>query len=170
MKANMKNGLEPIIDKNSKILILGSLPGDQSILNQKYYDNKVNHFWKLLSFVFENKFIDFNDYAEKIIFLKKHNIALWDVIKCANRDGSLDSNIVNEEYNDIKSLLDNSNIKSIYVNGRKAESSFKKYLKLNAFKIDYKYLPSSSSLNAKYNVNAKALEWQNVILNSKEVL
>lgn len=159
----MKKGLDPIFENSSEILILGSLPGDRSILNQKYYDNQTNHFWKLISYVFENKFIDFKNYDEKIGFLKKHNIALWDVIKCANREGSLDSNIINEEYNDLKSLLDNSNIKYIYVNGRKAENSFKKYLKVNNLEIDYQYLPSSSSANARYNIDAKAREWKKVI-------
>ncbi|MBE6148585.1 MAG: DNA-deoxyinosine glycosylase [Firmicutes bacterium] len=160
---NIKKGLEPIVENKSKILILGSLPGDQSILNQRYYDNKNNHFWKLISFVFENKFIEFEDYSQKIAFLKRHNIALWDVIKCANRIGSLDSNIANEEYNDLKSLLDNYSIKYIYVNGRKAEDSFKKYLKMNNLDLNYKYLPSSSSLNAKYSLNEKAFEWRKII-------
>lgn len=160
---NKKKGLNPIIEKGAKILILGSLPGDQSILNQKYYDNKNNHFWKLLSFVFEKRFIEFENYDEKIKFLKRHNIALWDVIKCANRDGSLDSNISNEEYNDLKTFLETFHIKHIYVNGRKAEDCFKKYLKMNNLDLNYKYLPSSSSLNAKYSLNEKAKEWQRII-------
>ena len=159
----MKNGLEPIFEKDSKILILGSLPGDISILNQKYYDNKNNHFWKLISFVYEDKFIEFQIYDEKIKLLKKHKIALWDVIKCANRKGSLDSNIVNEEYNDVKSLLDQSNIKFIYVNGRKAEDSLKKYMKIKSTHIKYKYLPSSSSLNAMYSLDEKAKIWKKII-------
>ncbi|MBE6156074.1 MAG: DNA-deoxyinosine glycosylase [Firmicutes bacterium] len=162
----MKKGLKPIIDKNSRTLILGSLPGNQSILNQKYYDNKTNHFWKLISFVFENRYIDFIDYNDKLKFLEKHHIALWDVIKCADREGSLDSNIKNEEYNDLKNLLTNSHIKRIYVNGRKAENSLKKYLKINNLKIDYKYLPSSSSLNAKYSVSEKAKEWKKIMINT----
>lgn len=160
---NMKQGLDPIIEKDSKILILGSLPGDQSILNQKYYDNKTNHFWKLISFVFEDKFIEFENYEAKKEFLKRHNIALWDVIKCARRQGSLDSNISNEEYNDLKSLIDSSNIKCIYVNGRKAEESLKKYLKIHNLTWNYKYLPSSSSLNAMLNLESKAHKWKEII-------
>lgn len=159
----MKNGLKPIINKNSKILILGSLPGEISLQNKRYYDNKTNHFWKLLSYVFEDIFIEFNNYDEKIEFLKKHNIALWDVIKCANREGSLDSNIKNEEYNDLYSLIDKYNIINIYVNGRKAESSLKKYLKINNIKLKYNYLPSSSSLNAKLTLIEKAKVWKSII-------
>lgn len=160
----MKYGLKPIINDDSKILILGSLPGEKSLENQKYYDNKNNHFWKLLSYVFAGEYIEFNDYEEKIDFLNKHHIALWDVIKRANREGSLDSDIKNEEYNDLSSLLNNYNIKEVYVNGRKAENSLKKYMKHNNVNIDYKYLPSSSSLNAKLSILEKAKEWKKIMI------
>lgn len=51
----MVNGLKPIYDNNSKILILGSLPSEKSIKNQEYYNNPTNHFWKNISNIFENK-------------------------------------------------------------------------------------------------------------------
>lgn len=159
----MDKGLKPIIENNSKILILGSLPSKQSIRNQRYYDNKSNQFWKLISSVFENKCIDFQNYDEKISFLKKHNIALWDVLKKAQRYGSLDNNIKNEKYNDLKTLLTNSNINDIYVNGRKAERSLKKYTKDNSLNIEYKYLPSSSNLNTTYNFETKNIIWKQTI-------
>lgn len=159
----MKTGLEPIVNKDSKILILGSLPGEISLKNQKYYDNKNNQFWKLLSYVFEDKFIEFDDYEEKIKFLKNHKIALWDVIKCANREGSLDTNIKNEEYNDLYSLITKYKIINIYVNGRKAESSLKKYLKIKNIELNYHYLPSSSSLNAKLSIIDKSKVWKSII-------
>lgn len=159
----MKTGLEPIVNKDSKILILGSLPGEISLKNQKYYDNKNNQFWKLLSYVFEDKIIEFDDYEEKIKFLNNHKIALWDVIKCANRKGSLDTNIKNEEYNDLYSLITKYKIINIYVNGRKAESSLKKYLKIKNIELNYHYLPSSSSLNAKLSIIDKSKVWKSII-------
>ena len=159
----MKTGLEPIVNKDSKILILGSLPGEISLKNQKYYDNKNNQFWILLSYVFEDKFIEFDDYEEKIKFLNNHKIALWDVIKCANREGSLDSNIKNEEYNDLYSLITKYKIINIYVNGRKAESSLKKYLKIKNIELNYHYLPSSSSLNAKLSIIDKSKVWKSIV-------
>ena len=159
----MKEGLKPICEKDSKILILGSLPGEESIKNQRYYDNKFNHFWKLLSFVFEDKYIDFNNYEEKISFLQKHKIALWDVIKCADREGSLDNNIKNEEYNDLDFVFNNSSIDCVYVNGRKAEASLKKYMELKEITIIYKYLPSSSALNTKHTALEKSKLWKKII-------
>ena len=93
----MKKGLEPIIFDDSEILILGSLPSDMSIQNEKYYDNPRNQFWDIISYVFENDSIVFESYEQKVQFLKKHKVALWEVMKCADRDGSLDSNIFNEQ-------------------------------------------------------------------------
>ena len=159
----MKKGLSPIIDELSEILILGSLPGDESIKNQKYYDNSRNQFWKIISYVFANRYIDFKNYDEKITFLKEHHVALWDVIESTDREGSLDNKIKNEKYNDLSSLLSKYNIKSIYVNGGKAEISLKKYIKLNKLDIEFVCLPSSSSLNTKLDTLGKAKVWKKEI-------
>ena len=155
----MKNGLEPIVFNDSKVLILGSLPSDKSIENKKYYDNNRNQFWNILSFVFEGESIQFNSYEQKIEFLKKHHIALWDVIKCAKRKGSLDINISDEEFNDILGLIEKYNIKYVFVNGQKAAKSFRKYLWMNKCNKDYVCLPSSSSANTFYNLNEKKYLW-----------
>ena len=157
----MKNGLEPIYDKNSKILILGSLPSEQSIKKQEYYGNPTNQFWKILSAVFEDKILTFNDYNEKKNFLKKHHIALWDVIKCAQRKGSLDVNIKNETYNDLKTFVTKCEIKHIFVNGNKAKTALEKYLKENNISnVKFSYLTSSSSANAKYSLEDKINMWK----------
>lgn len=159
----MVNGLKPIYDNNSKILILGSLPSEKSIKNQEYYNNPTNHFWKIISNIFENKTINFSSYKEKIIFLEKHNIALWDVISNANRIGSLDKNIKNEEYNDLAAFIRNNKIENVYVNGTKAEKSFKKYLNIKNINIKYELLPSSSAANTRYNLEDKINIWKEKI-------
>ena len=156
----MKNGLKAIYDENSNILILGSLPSEKSIMNQEYYNNSTNHFWKILSYVFEKKIINFNNYDEKLIFLKKHHIALWDVIKCAEREGSLDKNIKNEIYNDLISFITCNKIKRIFVNGTKAKSAFEKYLKINKINMKYEVLTSSSSANSRYSLKEKIKQWE----------
>ena len=158
----MKKGLEPIIFDDSEILILGSLPSDMSIQNEKYYDNPRNQFWDIISYVFEES-MEFETYEHKVEFLKKHRVALWDVIKCADRDGSLDSNIINEEYNDIISLIKKYNIKSVFINGKTATDSFRKYLWLNKQKVNYVQLPSSSSANTRYRLEYKKYLWKSHI-------
>ena len=158
---NIKKGLEPIISINSKILILGSLPSDKSITANEYYGNKNNQFWDIISLIFENKKINFNNYNEKIQFLNKYNIALWDVYCLAERKGSLDTDIKNGKFNNIEDLLIKySNIKTILTNGRTSEKGFKKYVKNNEINCDYKYVPSSSSANTKYSLWEKVECWK----------
>ena len=159
----MTTGLEPIYDKNSKILILGSLPGVSSIKNKEYYYSPANHFWTILKSIYKEDII-FNSYNDKLDFLKRHNIAVWDVIKCADREGSLDSKIKNEVYNDLISLIKNSNIQKIFINGQKAEKSLKKYMKENNVIISYELLPSSSLVNTKYSLNEKIDIWRKKML------
>ncbi len=154
--------LEPIVDSNSKILILGSLASVKSIKKQEYYGNSQNHFWKIMSYVFNDK-IDYDNYESKLSFLKRNHIALWDVISNAERKGSLDISIKKEKYNDLYNFINDNGIKLVYVNGNKAEESLKKYMKLNGVEIIYKKLPSSSSANTMYSLEDKKIEWKKLI-------
>lgn len=82
---------QPIIDKSSKVLILGSVPGVQSLQEQRYYANPKNQFWRIVYAIF-NTSLDTN-YEDRISFIRYKGIALWDVIESCNRYGSLDLNI-----------------------------------------------------------------------------
>ncbi len=161
---NIKKSFEPIVNENSKILILGSLPSDKSIVASEYYGNKTNQFWNIISLVFEKQQINFKNYNEKINFLEKHNIGLWDIYCLAERKGSLDTNIKNGKFNDIEGLLNRyTNIQTILVNGKKAEEAFKRYMKNENIYYKYNYVPSSSSANTKYTVLEKVDFWKNAI-------
>lgn len=137
--------LKPVIGPKPKVLILGSMPGKQSLVKQQYYGNPRNHFWPIMSRLL-NKDLTVFSYEDKIEYLKKHGIALWDVIATCEREGSLDSAIRHEKSNDIKTLLEHeSSIAWIGLNGTKAYQSFEKYIKHAAFKpVPYKKLPSTS--------------------------
>ena len=125
-----KSGLQPVIGDNARVLILGSLPGDESIRKQEYYGNPRNRFWDVMSGVLGE--VAPTQYPRKVEYLKRHGIALWDIFHSAERDGSLDANISKEEFNDIEGLIfDNPSIKLIVTNGGKAEKSFVKYLRRN---------------------------------------
>ena len=161
----LKNSFEPIIDKNSKILILGSLPSDKSIEKSEYYGNKTNQFWNIISVCFIDQKINFNNYDEKISFLLKHHIALWDIYSKANRKGSLDSNIQNGYFNDIIKLLKlYPNITKIITNGRASQKGLEKYYKINNFSFPYEYVTSSSMLNASFSLEEKINVWKKAIL------
>lgn len=161
----LKNSFKPIIDDNSQILILGSLPSDKSIKKNEYYGNKTNQFWSIVSICFDGKKINFNNYEEKISYLHKHHIALWDIYSKASRKGSLDSNIRNGYFNDIISLLKlYPNITKIVTNGRASQKGLENYFKINSFSFPYEYAPSTSSLNASFSLETKINVWKKAIL------
>ncbi len=144
------HNINPVFDKNSKILILGSFPSLKSREAGFYYSHKQNRFWKVMEKIF-NENIENNIDCKKI-FLLKHNIALWDVIKSCDIEGSSDSSIKNICVNDINSILKSSSIKYVFTTGKKAYDLYKKYC-FNNTKIDAIYLPSTSSSNiANYNL------------------
>ena len=79
MSVERKCCLEPLIDDNSRILILGTLPGDKSISLDEYYADPSNEFWKViytaLGFPYHNSIL----YGDKKALLKRYHIALWDL-------------------------------------------------------------------------------------------
>lgn len=91
MSDEFKVGFPPIIDADSRILILGTLPGDPSLKISQYYGNPGNQFWNILFAIYGQP--DDLSYVSKLQFLREHGIALWDVIHRAKRDGSEDSKI-----------------------------------------------------------------------------
>lgn len=150
----------PIIDDHSKILILGSIPGVKSLEKQQYYGHPQNKFWKIIFELFNENFTD--DYEEKINVLKKYHIALWDVIDSCERKGSLDSEIRNEEANQIKELLEEyPNIHTIFCNGGKSYKNLQKILGKN-YKIPVFLLPSTSPLHT-VSFEKKLEEWKRVL-------
>jgi hypoxanthine-DNA glycosylase len=121
----MKEGLAPIVWPNSRILILGSLPGDESLRMQQYYANPRNQFWSILSSIYGAE-LD-ADYSRRLAFLEDRCIALWDVVQRADRTGSLDSSIRNAETNDFTQLLARApELRAIVFNGATAARLFER--------------------------------------------
>lgn len=144
---NKINSLAPIINKDSKVLILGSIPGKKSLDKQEYYGNDRNAFWKIIYTLYDTELEE--DYDKKIDFIQSKNIALWDVIENCNREGSLDTNIKNEKPNDFEKLFkDYPKIKHVFFNGGKAADVFKKRVGFDISKdIEYEKLTSTSPAN-----------------------
>ena len=151
----------PIISEDAQILILGSVPGVKSLEMQHYYAHPQNHFWRIIFHLFNENYT--SDYGEKLQVLKRNKIALWDVIDTCERKGSLDSEIRNEEANDIRQLLKNyPNIKAIFCNGQKSFKNLQKILGKECV-IPIFVLPSTSPLHT-ISFEKKLREWE--ILNS----
>ncbi len=148
--------LEPIYDENSRVLILGSFPSIKSREKMMYYSHPQNRFWKVMSILFNEEIVD------KIDFLLRHNIALWDVIESCEIEGSSDSSIKNIKVNDIKMIVDKTKVVNIFVLGRKAMMLYNKYIYPNV-NIEARLLSSTSPANASKGLNDLVDEY-NVIL------
>ena len=125
MKEHIIHPIPPFYDKESKILILGSFPSVKSREQKFFYGHPQNRFWKVLAQVFADEVP--NTVPEKKAFLKKHHIALWDVIGACDIEGSSDSSITNVIVNDLSKILETGEIRAIFVNGKTAEKYYKKY-------------------------------------------
>ena len=136
--------LDPVYDSESIVLILGSIPSIKSRENGFYYAHPNNRFWSTLSKVFNEEIK--NTKEDKINFLLKHHIALFDSIKECDIKSSSDSSIKNVIPNDITNILNNSKIKYIFTTGRKSYNIYQKYIYPNT-NIKAIYLPSPSPAN-----------------------
>src|ERR1035437_10651164 len=122
-------GLAPIIDDHSKVLILGSMPGEESLRKQEYYGNPSNQFWPIIYSIFDTELE--HSYKKRVSLIKETGIGLWDVIKCCERKGSADSKISDVYVNDFNLLLAKyPGIKGIFFGGQKAYNLFQKQVGL----------------------------------------
>lgn len=139
-----KRCFAPVMDKLTRLLILGSLPGDKSLAVQEYYGNRQNQFWRLMSEVIGVELVAL-DYAARLATLLAHGVGLWDVVAEAHRSGSLDSSIRNSNDNNLLSLLASyPDISAIAFNGSTAGKLGLKVLGEHASRYRIYTLPSSS--------------------------
>ncbi len=147
----------PEYDENSKILILGSFPSVKSREQMFFYGHPQNRFWKVTAAVFNSPVPQTID--EKKAFLHKNRIALWDVIASCEIEGSADSTIKNAAANNLSEILENSQVKRIFVNGKTAEKYYNKYTKEKTG-ITAICLPSTSPANAAWNIERLTDAWK----------
>ena len=160
---HLTHTLPIFINEDSKILILGSFPSVKSREVMFYYGHPQNRFYKVLGSIFNDDKI--NTIEEKKLFLKRHKIALYDVISECDIIGSSDSSIKNVIPIDIVSILDNfPNIKIIGITGNKAAYYFNKYLLDKVSNTLVVYLPSTSPANAKMSVDDLAKQYKKLFV------
>ncbi len=102
---SLKRAFDPVVDPNTRLLILGSLPGDASLKAGQYYGHPQNGFWRLVGGVIGVDLVAL-PYPDRLEALKAAGVGLWDVIASAERPGSLDGAIRNAEAADLNRLID----------------------------------------------------------------
>ncbi len=158
--------MKPILDKNTKILILGTYPGERTIKKQEYYSHPGNRFWSLISRVVKQNIYEM-DYQNKIRTLKQYRIGLWDVFESVKREGSSDNKIIEGELNDFTELkLISPKLETIYLNGVTIVSNTKKISDKNIKnilnKLGYNVIELYSSSGAN-NGNKKEEQWFEIL-------
>ncbi len=144
------SGFEPVIDRNCRVLILGSFPSVKSREIGFYYGNKRNRFWDTIEKAVNEKVPDNTE--DKKQYLLKHKIALWDVIEKSNIKGSMDADIKSNSSKvaPVSALIEKyNNLILIICNGKKAWEVFNKACK--QIKVKAICLPSTSPANVVFS-------------------
>lgn len=149
--------LSPIYDERSKVLILGTIPSVKSREIGFYYAHPSNRFWPILESLFNTKL---STKEEKIKFLHKNHIALWDVFKSCDIHASSDASIKNYELNDIDMITKVANIQAIFCTGKTAYNNLIKNYKTT---IPIFCLPSPSSANTTYKLENLMNEYKIIL-------
>jgi len=153
----------PVESASATILILGSMPGKESLRAVEYYAHPRNAFWRIMG-----ELIGASPelpYDTRIQLLKASNIALWDVLASCSRSTSLDADIVADSItpNDFSSFfLNHPHITHVFFNGAKAEQCFLKHVRpsLNIEHLHYQRLPSTSPAHAAITYVEKLKIWR----------
>lgn len=151
----MKYGFAPVYDSESKVLILGSFPSVKSREVCFYYGNKQNRFWKTLCSYFGDEIPE--SVEGKREYVIRRNVALWDVVSECEIEGSQDNKIKNFKVADINSLLQNSKVRYIIINGSKAYTIFEKYF--SSVGVPVEKLSSTSPANVRFSLK----EWHDAL-------
>lgn len=152
-----RQAFDPVVDAETRLLILGSLPGDASLKAAQYYAHPRNGFWPLISSVL-GEGLTALPYEQRLERLKARGVGLWDVIASAERSGSLDAAIRSPEAADLRGLVESlPNLRAVAFNGKLAAKMGRRIL-ADLKDIELIDLPSSSPAHA-ISVSAKAQSW-----------
>ena len=157
MTVSRKVAFDPVVDARTRLLILGSLPGDASLKAAQYYAHPQNGFWRLIGGVVGLDLVAL-PYAERLEGLKAAGVGLWDVIASAQRPGSLDSAIRSPEAADLRGLIESlPDLKAVAFNGATSAKLGRRIL-AGLPGVELVDLPSSSPAHAR-PLSEKAAAW-----------
>jgi hypoxanthine-DNA glycosylase len=155
-----KRCFPPVVNSATRVLVLGSLPGEKSLALAQYYAHPQNKFWLLVGEIIGRCLVDMA-YQARLDLLLEHRIGLWDVVSEAQRTGSLDSRIRNHASNDLLALVETlPNLVAIAFNGGAAEKIGMSTLGKTVGRYHYIRLPSSSPAYAAVSYQQKLVGWR----------
>lgn len=152
--------IAPLVPEGACILILGSFPSVKSREDGFYYAHPQNRFWRLLPRLFKEE--EPGSREEKIQFLQRHKIALWDVIASCEIHGSSDASITNVVPNDLTPILQKEKIKAVFCNGKTSWNLYKKYQE-PVLHLSATALPSTSPANASFTLERLQEAWKAIL-------
>lgn len=165
MPSKVIHPFEPVIDENSRILILGSFPSVKSRENKFYYGHPKNRFWRMLAQILDCELPVTIDDKRRMVL--DNEIALWDTLASCEIHASADSSIKSEAPNDIPMLVKKYRIKKVLFNGKTSFKYYEKYFK-NADgmeNITKTVLPSTSPANAAVSLEMLIQIWGGALKN-----
>lgn len=158
-EAARKVAFAPVADARTRVLVLGSLPGEISLERRQYYANPTNQFWRLMAPVVGAD-LPIMDYDARLAALLNAGVGLWDVIGSGVRSGSLDSAIRDYAANPLQTALaDLPLVRALAFNGGKAFKIGQRQL-ANVHGVTLIPLPSSSAAYCAMPFEAKAARWR----------
>ena len=157
--AGLLQGLGPVADANTCLVVLGSFPGVASLAAQQYYGHPRNHFWPILAALWHVDLVPL-PYPQRIEAMRARGLGLWDVYARCEREGSLDSAIERAEFNDLPSLKTRAPmLQAIAHNGGESARALKHTQSLG---VAVHRLPSTSPANASWSFERKLAAWRAV--------
>lgn len=153
-------GLAPVVDARTRIVVLGSFPGEASLRAQQYYAHPRNQFWRILGDVVDDR-LPRLAYSQRIEVLLAHGIGVWDVLQACERRGSLDSAIRRAQPNDFRQLLRAAPLLVRTCHNGKLSGRFA--AAITALGIDAIVLPSTSPAYASVSYDAKCAAWRDAL-------
>lgn len=156
-------GLPPLLDNRTRLVVLGSFPGVASLRAQQYYGHPQNQFWRIMATLLspEPDVVLAMPYVQRSQWLLSQGVGLWDVYAACEREGSLDSHIQNAQPNDLKILrMRCPQLAAIAHNGGE---SFKHAKLTQTLGIPVHRLPSTSPANATWSFSQKLEAWRKII-------
>lgn len=165
MGAEPLRSFPPVASPRARVLILGSMPGVRSLQEGRYYAHPQNAFWRITGSV-----VGFDaalPYAARCQALCDAGIALWDVLRACQREGSLDAAIDTRtaEVQDFAGFFaQHPRVRTVLCNGGTAHDLFvRRALPDLAASPTVLRLPSTSPAYAAMPFAAKQAAWSQAL-------